>query len=193
MAVLTSMSFVRSPAWIGARLAMVGFFLLALSREAQAAPTREYQLKAVFLFNFAQFVTWPKTAFSTADAPLVIGVLGADPFGNALDETVRGEQVQGHPLVVRRFRRVQDVVDCQLLFVTATEADRVPEILEHLKTHSILTVGESEGFAKSGGMIRFMAENGRIRLRINYAAVQAAGLQMSSKLLRPAEIVGHQG
>jgi hypothetical protein len=76
---------------------------------AQTAPAREYQVKAVFLFNFAQFVHWPPQAFPEAQAPLVIGVLGDDPFGSSLDDAVRGELVNNHPLVIQRYRRVEDV------------------------------------------------------------------------------------
>ena len=156
---------------------------------AQAAPSREYQIKAVFLFNFTQFVEWPEQAFSEAQAPLVIGVLGEDPFGEILDETVRGEKLNNRPLVVRRYRRVEEITGCHVLFISRSETDRLESIFAALKGRSMLTVGDVESFARRGGMIRFVMENNRTRLKINVEAAKAVGLTISSKLLRPAEIV----
>jgi hypothetical protein len=163
---------------------------LTLGASGQTVPSREYQLKAVFLFNFAQFVTWPPTAFADENAPLVIAVLGEDPFGNYLDETVRGEKVGGHPLVIRRYDRVEDIKDCHILFVSPSENTRMKDIIAGLRGRSILTVGETDGFAHEGGMIRFMTEQNKIHLRINLEAARAENLTISSRLLRLADIVG---
>lgn len=169
-----------------------GLFLIAsfgwASLAVPAAPT-EYQVKAVFLFNFSQFVQWPATAFSAADAPLVIGVLGQDPFGAQLDDVVRGESAGGHPLLVRRFTELKNIQDCHILFITREEQRRLPDILTALKGSNVLTVGDADGFAVNGGMIRLKNERNRIRLNINLKAAEAAGLTISSKLLRPADIV----
>lgn len=158
------------------------------SESARSAPTPA-QLEAVFLFNFSQFVEWPSQAFPDARAPIVIGVLGSDPFGATLDEVVRGESVNGRALTVRRFQKAEDVDDCQILFVGRSETARLPEILQRLKGRSILTVGDIDGFGRAGGMIRFVLVENKIRLRINVEAARAAGLTISSKLLRPAQIV----
>ena len=172
------------------RLALCALLIsVALDASAQTGPPREYQLKAVFLFNFAQFVEWPTTAFAEAQTPLVIGVLGADPFDSYLDETVRGERVNNRTLSVRRYQRVEQIQDCQVLFISRSEAGRLKEVLSGLRGRPILTVGESENFAKEGGMVRFVTEKNRIRLRINLEAAKAVNLTISSKLLRPAEIV----
>lgn len=164
----------------------------ALAAPTLAAPT-EYDVKAAFLFNFSQFVDWPDMAFADAQSPLVIGVLGTDPFGNALDEIVRGETVKGRPLEVRRFRSVGEMDTCHILFIDRSEQRRFAEILAGLKGRSILTVGDFEDFAESGGVIRFVSAGNKIRLRINLDAARAANLTISSKLLRPATIVGPQG
>jgi hypothetical protein len=156
---------------------------------AQASASPEYQLKAVFLFNFAQFVEWPAGAFAGPDTPLVIGVLGEDPFGSYLDETVRGETVNGRPYEVQRYRGVEEIGTCHILFVSRRGADRLQGVLDSLRGRSILTVSDAEGFAGRGGMIRFVTDRNRIRLRINLEAAQAADLTLSSKLLRPAQIV----
>jgi hypothetical protein len=155
---------------------------------AQATVSREYQIKAVFLFNFTQFVDWPSGAFANPRAPLVIGVLGDDPFDGFLDDTVRGEKMNNHPLVVRRYRRVNEIEDCQVLFIGRTESRRLGRILAALKGRNILTVGDMEGFSRDGGVIRFVVENNRIRFRINVDAADAAHLTISSKLLRLAQI-----
>jgi hypothetical protein len=154
-----------------------------------AAPPPEYQVKAVFLFNFTQFVEWPAGAFSGAQAPLVIGILGEDPFGAYLDETVRGETVNNRPILVKRYRRVEEIQDCQLLFISRSEAERLEQIFAALKDRSILTVGDIDGFARRGGMIRFVVEKNKIRFRVNLDAAKAGSLMISSKLLRSAKIV----
>ena len=161
----------------------------ALGLSAQTEAPREYQLKAVFLFNFAQFVEWPPQAFPDAQTPLVIGVLGRDPFGAYLDETVRGERVNNRSLVVQRYGRVEDINTCHILFISRSEGDRLEQILARLRGRSILTVADAEGFALPGVMIRLVTVENKIRLRINLEVAQAANLRISSKLLRTAEIV----
>src|SRR5207244_3549829 len=105
----------------------------ALESLAQTEPSREYQVKAVFLFNFAQFVDWPTQAFAQAQTPLVIGVLGEDPFGAYLDETVRGEKANRRPLSVQRYRQVAEIKTCHVLFISRSETDRLEQILAGLK------------------------------------------------------------
>ena len=161
----------------------------ALERSAQAEISKEYQVKAVFLFNFAQFITWPTNAFPDAQTPLTIGVLGDDPFADFLDETVRGEKVGGHPLAIQRYQRVEDIQSCQILFISRSESRRIKRILEDLKGRNILTVGDIEGFLKNGGAIRFVTEANKIHFRINLEAAKSANLIISSKMLRLAEIV----
>src|SRR6267378_1758058 len=172
---------------------LVVIFALLLSSglnlSAQPASSREYQVKAVFLFNFAQFVEWPTNAFPEAQTPLVIGVLGEDPFGAYLDETVRGEKVNDRPLVVQRYHRVEEIKACHVLFISRSETENLEPIFTNLKGRNVLTVSDAVGFAQRGGMIRFVTEKNKIRLRINLEAAKAAGLTISSKLLRPAEIV----
>lgn len=156
------------------------------SQQVQATAN---QVKAVFLYNFAQFVDWPETAFAGPESPLVIGILGEDPFGSYLDETVRGERVRGRPLVVRRFRLIEDVGKCHILFVRTAENAEPETILEALKGRPTLTVSDAPGFLRSGGMVGFVVERSRVRVRINPDAVTRAGLLMSSKLLHVAELV----
>ena len=162
---------------------------LLLSGTLQAVAPTEYQLKAVFLFNFAQFVDWPQESFPEAQMPLVIGVLGEDPFGTYLDEIVSGETVNNRQLEIQRFRRMDEMKTCHILFISQSESKRLEQIVAALKGRSILTVSDSDGFTRYGGMIRFVTEKNKLRLRINLEAATAANLTISSKLLRPAEIV----
>ena len=165
--------------------------LMALLRGAcgAEAPT-EYQVKAVFVYNFSRFVEWPPQAFSAPDEPFVIGILGGDPFGARLDEAVRGEQIDRHPLLVRRFRNLGEIGDCRILYIDRSESAQLQQILAALAHRSTLTVSDLDGSSQRGVMIQFTTENNRIRLRINVESARAAGLTISSKLLRSAEIVG---
>ena len=156
---------------------------------AQAARASEYQVKAAFLFNFAQFVDWPAEAFPNSDAPLVIGVLGDDPFGSFLDRLVVNERLRGRPFQVRRYESVDEIKTCHILFINRSAGNRPEVILVGLSQRPILTVSDADGFAGNGGMIRFVTDRNRIRLQINLGAVDAAHLTISSKLLRVAEII----
>lgn len=158
-------------------------------RPVRAEISREWELKAAFLYKFTQFVDWPGEVFPATDSRFVIGVLGADPFGTVLDEAVRNETVRGRKLTVERYRRVEDVKACHILFISASEAPRLNRILATLKEQPILTVADFEGFTPKGGMIRFLTESNKTRLRINAGAAKDAKLTISSKLLRMAEIV----
>ena len=171
-------------------LTVLAIALQALQLDAAtAAESREYEIKAVFLFNFAEFVDWPPQAFADAASPLVIGILGDDPFGHYIDDAVRDEKVNGRTLVIRRFAGNDDLSACHILFISRSEAERVEQVLKRLKGQSTLTVSDVDGFSQDGGMISLVMEKSRVRLRINLQAAKQANLRISSKLLRPAEIV----
>ncbi len=155
---------------------------------AIAAPS-EYQVKAVFLFNFSRFVEWPAAAFPNASAPLVMCIFGHDPFGADLDEVVKGEVVNGRSLVIRRVQEAAEASECHVLFVDKSEDRRLGEALSAVDHRSTLTVSDVPGPAQRGVMIRLVTEQGRIRLRINVESARAANLTISSNLLRSAEIV----
>lgn len=187
---------VRTPATPGQKIGkglrfLPVLLLLALTSvaRAQTKEVGEYQVKAVFLYNFALFVDWPPSAFEEVQSPLVIGILGPDPFGRYLDEAVQNERVNNRPMVVRRFRRVEDITTCHILFISPSNSGQLEHVLNALKGQSILTVSDAADFCQMGGMIRFIDERNKIRLRINLEAAKAAGLRISSKLLRPAEVV----
>lgn len=165
-------------------LALVSALLLALSNSrAQDAPPSEYRLKAAFLFNFAKFVEWPPRAFAETNSPFIIGVLGDSPFGNELEQTVVGKNINAHPITLQMFRVAAEATNCHLLFISTSEQKRLPEIIPRLRGAPILTVGETERFIEAGGMINFVAENNKIRFQISDDAAKGARLKISSKLL----------
>jgi hypothetical protein len=167
------------------RLSLILACLVMPQAKAQAPGFKEYAVKAVFLFNFARFVEWPS---NSKGGPMVVGILGDDPFGRTLDDVVKGETVQNRSLVVLRFRRVDEIKTCHILFISPSETAKYDEIFSKLQGRSILTVGDTDSFARRGGMIRFVTEDKKIRLRVNVAAAKAVQLTISSKLLRQAEI-----
>lgn len=155
---------------------------------APAAPT-EYEVKAVFLYNFSQFVEWPEASLAGTTSPFVIGIVGEDPFGPHLDEAVKGETVLGHPLVVQRYASVADVGTAHILFIGNTASGQLADLLVALEGRATLLVTDIDRAAERGAIIQFANEQNRLRLRINVAAAKAAGLTISSKLLRPATII----
>ncbi len=181
----------RSPRKLFCAFLFVALAFVSSGPSSLAQPTvsREYQIKAAFLFNFAQFVEWPPTAFTNADAPLCIGILGEDPFGTALEQTVLGETVHSRKLVVQHSRRVEDLTACQLIFICKSEKARLAEILPKLDGREALTVSEIDGFARHGGIINFYLDGNKVRFEINPATAQREGLKMSSQLLSLGKIV----
>jgi hypothetical protein len=164
---------------------------LLLHRPAATAVPGEYQVKAVFLFNFAHFVEWPETAFAGTDAPFVICIAGRDPFGSSLDEAVRGETIRGRAFRVVRHRSLAELDICHILFIdrsAVTPGTAAPE-----PPGPMLTVSDADTSTARDPVIRFLSENQKIRLRINLDSARDAGLTISSKLLRPAKVVGAIG
>jgi len=157
---------------------------------AHAATSREYQIKAACLLNFAQFIEWPAAAFAKPDSPIIVGVLGDDPFGDALESTFRDESIHGRPLVVRRSRELDDLKSCHLLFISKSEKSRLTEILSGSGDTTAVTVGEIDEFAQRGGIINFYIDNAKIRFEVNPDAAQRKGLKIGSQLLKRARIVG---
>lgn len=153
----------------------------------------EYQVKAVFLFNFGRFVEWPQQVYDTPQAPFVICVVGEDPFGKTLDDVVRGESVGSRSLVVRRYDETGELTGCNILFVGRNDAPQLERALAAVRGRSVLTVTDIDGAERSGAIIVLYKDQSRIRMRINLAAAKASQLVISSKLLRPAEVIGAEG
>jgi hypothetical protein len=160
---------------------------VAVAAAAQSAS--EYQVKAAFLFNFAKFVEWPADAFSTADAPLQVCVLGQDPFGGDFEQMIEDKTVSGHRLEIAHPEGVPQARACQVLFIASSEKQKAREILRGLAGVSVLTVGDTPGFAKMGGVINFVLDENRVRFEINVKAAERAHLKLSARLLTVAKLI----
>ena len=160
---------------------------------AQSEPNElsEYQVKAAFLFNFTKFVEWPEGSFEDPQAPIVVGIIGDDPFGDDLGRIIAGQKVQGRSLVIRRERWGDDLRRCHVLFISASEHERSARILGSVQSAGVLTVSDTEGFAEAGGVIEFVIEQNRVRFIVNLDAATQGRLRMSAKLLALARVIGH--
>ena len=156
---------------------------------AQSGGPTEYQVKAVFLFNFIKFVEWPGTAFADTRAPFVLGVLGDDPFDGSLSPIVDGQLVRGRGITIHKYRFGDDVRRCHVLYVSASEQARTAQILGGLQGASVLTVSDMPRFAEGGGLVQFYMEEDRVRFVVNAEAAARANLRMSAKLLAVAHVI----
>jgi len=173
------------------RAAMLGLVALGkcLAAEPPEQPFDEYRVKAAFLYNFAKFVEWPAESFQGALAPFAICVLGRDPFGRSLEDTVAGRTIDGRSFVVRHIVSVKQAAGCQVLFIGGDQNKRVAPILAEIATPGVLTVGESDSGASAGAIISFILAAGKVRFAINAAAAEREKLRISSRLLSLAVAV----
>jgi hypothetical protein len=149
----------------------------------------EYQVKAAFLYNFAKFVDWPSSAFKSPQEPISICIIGQDPFGGALEEAIRGKEIEGRTLVIHEVPDGVPTYACHILFVGSSEHKHFRALTETLKAPGILTVGEAPWFGPEGGMINLKLEGGKVRFEINLEAADHRQLRISSKLLSLAQAV----
>ncbi len=174
-----------------------GWFLLALTAvtfscamgAAQSDQHSEYEVKAAFLFNFTKFVEWPDRTFDDPHAPIAIGIVGDDPFGDALASIVAGQKVQGRGIVIRKENFGDDLRHCQVLFISASERHHSGQIVAGLQDASVLTVSDLEGFAATGGVIQFVMQESRVHFIVNLGAATQSKLRVSAKLLALAQVV----
>jgi hypothetical protein len=153
---------------------------------AQDTVSKEYQIKAAYLYNFAKFVEWPPQSFTNQLAPLVIGVFDPNPFGSELQTIAVSHQINGRAIVIKPVANAAQAAGVHLLFIGATEDDRVAATLVALNGTGVLTVGESDRFAAAGGIIRFVRSDDKVRFQINAAAAEHQGLKISAQLLKLA-------
>jgi hypothetical protein len=172
--------------WAGPCVLALAALLLTLPcLAAEQAP--EYGVKAAFLLNFTKFADWPPAAFADGQAPMQICLLGKDPFGRVLDDLVQGEIVRGHQLTVRRITQPPPPQTCQVLFIDPAMKE-LRKIVEGLP-QGVLTISEGDGFLHNGGMIALVIDNRRVRFDIDVAAVEKAGVKLSSQVLSVARSV----
>ena len=195
-------SFVARAGWRRIRQASIFFaacvvFLTAGSEAfAQNDEKMEYPVKLAFLYNFTKFVAWPADSYRDASVPLRICVVGSDPFSDDLKAELETRTVGGRRVEIKRLKSRDTLKSCQLVFVPATEKKRAAEIVAGLNGSSALTVGESAGFIRQGGMINFTVEDNKVHFEVNADAAERARLKISSKLLvlaRPVKEPGRGG
>lgn len=166
---------------------------LALVATLASAPVRasrdEYEVKAAFLLNFARLVEWPAAARPAEQEPLVVAVLGSEAVQRTIARSIGNASVGDHVISVRRISGPEEVAGSHILFVSREDSEDLAPILEAARAHAALAVGESQGFALSGGVINFFTEKKRLRFEINPDAARSAGLKVSSRLLRLAVLV----
>jgi hypothetical protein len=158
----------------------------ALSQNPEGA---EYSVKLAFLFNFTKFVEWPSDSFRDPASPLVMCIVGHDPFSQNLEAELRTRKVGNHPVEVRTLRANDQLRVCHILFVPVTEKDQADSIVSGLSGSRTLTVGETEGFAALGGVINLTVEDNKVHFEVNRLAADRAGLKIGSRLLSIAKIV----
>jgi hypothetical protein len=166
-------------------------FSVSASLAAEVAAPSEYELKAVFVYNFIKFTEWPAAKLGKSGDPFIIGILGKDPFAGALDKVVEGEMIYSKPVVVRRFARADEAAASHVLFISASEEQTVPVVLKLLDTPDagVLTIGETENFTRRGGVIGLKKENKKVVFAINLIAANRAGLNINAQLLKIAKDV----
>jgi hypothetical protein len=172
------------------RVTLAGLCWLALTAGArsESAPTtfKEYQVKAAFLFNFSKFVEWPARKFADGTSPIVIGVLGVNPFGPELEKAVMHRHINGREVVVQQFESAEAARISHLLFVSAGSDSSILKSLRALEGSAVLTVGESEAFTRNGGMITLVLEADKLGFTINMDSAGRTGLKISAQLQKLA-------
>jgi len=165
-----------------------GLLAVPVTRAQNPKPT-DYEVKAAYLYNFGRFVEWPAKMTAANTGAFSICVLGEDPLGPALDATLAGEKIGNQKVIARRISSPQESFDCQILFISASEANRLNKIIDALDKTALLTVSDIPHFSQHRGMIQLVLEGSRIRFEVNLTATQHAGLTLSSELLKVATVV----
>lgn len=170
-------------------LLLIGWSLTIADAHGEDLISKEYQVKAVFLYNIPKFVEWPPSAFASSDDPLVLGVFGNSPFGDQLYSLVKDRKINGRSIAVKQVNSADDARSVQLLFVSASDARQFNAIKASLQGTPVLTVGESPDFAVVGGMINFVLIDDKVRFEINITAAERVGLRISAQLQKLASTI----
>jgi len=168
-------------------LLLTGFLLLGPQAVAQTGAPQEYELKLAWLYKLLKYADWSPGGSDHPDT-VVVGFLGKNDFGAGL-AALEQQSVKGKKIEARHLSSLSGFRDCQVIFISASEKDRLPQILETLKRTSILTVGETGGFIREGGIINLVAGRNRVQVEINNEAALRSGITISSQLLRWAKLV----
>lgn len=176
-----------SPA--AARLAALVLLCWPLLGSAAVTTDNPWLVKAAYLFNFAKYVEWPADRFASANDPIRIGVLGEDPFGTALDSVIKERTAQQRPVKIVRSNKVEDVLDCHILYIGASEQTRLPQIMSRVRKLPVLTVGEQREFLQRGGVVCLRTQKQNVVFDIHLGAASEARLKLSARMLENAQSV----
>src|SRR6202162_3343106 len=161
----------------------------APAARGQSREASEYEVKAAFLYNFAKFVKWPPEAFHGPDDAITFCVYGEDPFAGALDRIIANKTISDRPLRLTRPNQLSGLRACHILFLASSERKRLPQILGTLRGSPVLTVGDTDRFIQTDGMIGFLIDDSKVRFENNVKAAKESGLRPRSKLLSLAKTV----
>lgn len=184
MATLMPLCRFPTPLWRGGCWLLLQFALLACAH-AQGT-LLERQVKAAYLHKFAGFVEWPEGSFARPDSPLVIGVMAADALAEQLEQTVAGHAVNGHPLLVKRVRKGELLVNIHMLFLGALDKAALQEVLAASRDQPLLTVSDSQEVYAMGCIINFVVAEERLRFEVALKAAAGARLRISARMLAAA-------
>lgn len=172
---------------------IIGITCVPSAAAIAAGSDKEYRVKAAFVLNFASLTEWPSESFGDSKAPIVICHVGGDQTKSLLDAAYSGRRVGRRSLELRHLSSSEMASGCHIVFITEDRGEQDREFITAVAGRSILTIGETEGFARSGGVIGFYNEGSKIRFEINPRAAESAGLRISSRLLQLARLVSSEG
>jgi YfiR/HmsC-like len=167
----------------------MAFFFNSSLAYSQTEKEIEYKLKAVYILNFLQFTEWPDSIFENNNAPITVAILGKDPFGKIIDETVKDEKIGGHPILIKRFEDLTGIDSCRVVFICLSKRETYKSILKLIDGFPTLTISSITGFADEGGDIGFYIEDNKLRFAVNLQSLNKSDIKISSKLLRLAKII----
>jgi len=150
---------------------------------AQSQTAGEDEIKSALIYNFVKFITWPDASFKNPNEPFLICMMTEDRSSNMMKASLKDKEVKGRVINVALSDDVQSLKGCQVFFISSSQNAKAAEVLSKIKSKYLLTIGESDGFAKSGGIIGLYKEGGKLRFEINVEAADRADLKISSKLL----------
>jgi len=177
---------------------------IASKARADSATGSEYQVKAAFLYNFIKFADWPEEKMADDNEPIIVGIIGSDPFGDAF-KPIKDKPIRGKKVIIKLFKGLEElkkksekdtsekhpqikaIRKCHLLFICNSEKERFKETINLVQDYSVLTVADTQGFLESEGIVNFVMEEKKVRFEINVTAAKQAKLKIRSQLLRLAK------
>lgn len=169
-------------------LLIIGFMACTPCVCAEEPEFSEYEIKAGFIYNFAKFVEWPPEVSRDENKPLALCISGANPFGNSI-AAINNKTVQNRRLETRALGRSRDFKGCNIVFISSSEKEILPQLLEVLRNSPVLTIGDARDFAQNGVMINLVMDGNKVRFDINAESARRARISISSKLLKLARTI----